>query len=97
MDKIRKDFDISINLLRNKESERKHKVYGKDLYIGDKELQLYKILKEIFVEDEYKYFYSSPNWNAYLFHEELNLSICPYCGTQFIFYLAVMKAILGLL
>lgn len=41
-------------------------------------------LKQIFY-DEYKYFYSSRLWNAYEFQKTLDINICPYCGTQFIF------------
>lgn len=90
LDKIRKKFDEDIIKIRGKEVIRDIKISrkdkdGKDIYIGKKEKKLYEILKKIFVESEYKYFYRSSGWNAYLFHQELNLSVCPYCGTQFIF------------
>ncbi|USK76210.1 HNH endonuclease [Peribacillus frigoritolerans] len=39
---------------------------------------------EIF-HKEYKYFYKSVGWNAYLFQKMLGITICPYCATQFIF------------
>ncbi|TQR14759.1 hypothetical protein [Psychrobacillus soli] len=34
---------------------------------------------------EYKYFYKSKGWNAYLYQKALGINICPYCATQFIF------------
>ncbi|WP_336663717.1 hypothetical protein [Kurthia gibsonii] len=34
---------------------------------------------------EYKYFYKSVGWNAYLYQKKLGINICPYCATQFIF------------
>ncbi|WP_413299677.1 hypothetical protein AA0X95_16505 [Bacillus sp. 1P10SD] len=39
---------------------------------------------EIF-HKEYKYFYKSVGWNAYLYQKLLGINICPYCATQFIF------------
>ncbi|OTX01003.1 hypothetical protein BK711_10205 [Bacillus thuringiensis serovar fukuokaensis] len=39
---------------------------------------------EIF-HKEYKYFYQSVGWNAYLYQKALDINICPYCATQFIF------------
>lgn len=43
-------------------------------------------LQNIFVA-EYEYFtnVTKNRWNAYQFTEELQVSVCPYCGTQFIF------------
>lgn len=35
--------------------------------------------------EEYKYFYKSAKWNAYLYQKALGINICPYCATQFIF------------
>ncbi|MCS0788229.1 hypothetical protein NX021_08600 [Cytobacillus firmus] len=48
-------------------------------------------VREKLVEDlgifqkEYKYFYKSVGWNAYLYQKILGINICPYCATQFIF------------
>lgn len=39
---------------------------------------------EVF-QNEYKYFYKSVGWNAYLYQKALGINICPYCATQFIF------------
>ncbi|WP_404275835.1 hypothetical protein [Exiguobacterium undae] len=69
---------------RLKDTEKIKKVRGRSKYNGKKERILLNDLKIIF-ENEYKHFYSAKEWNAYMFLEELNLSICPYCGSQFIF------------
>ncbi|RPF55259.1 hypothetical protein [Aquisalibacillus elongatus] len=53
--------------------------------IGKDRVNLYKKLK-IFIK-EYEYFYNSPNWNAYAFQQELDITVCPYCNTQYIFNL----------
>lgn len=53
--------------------------------IPDKKI-INKIIEslEIF-KNEYKYFYKSTGWNAYLYQKALGINICPYCATQFIF------------
>lgn len=54
----------------------------RSLYKKEKKKLIEKL--DIFLK-EYKYFYTSPNWNAYIFLKELNISVCPYCNSQFIF------------
>ncbi|SKB01318.1 hypothetical protein [Sporosarcina newyorkensis] len=64
----------------------------KDVYlyllnsIPDTQLRddLYEKIKNVF-HLEYKHFYYARKWNAYLYQKQLELTICPYCGTQFIF------------
>ena len=46
--------------------------------------RIHLILKKMF-EEEYTSFYSDPVFNAYEFQRMLDVNICPYCGTQFIF------------
>ncbi|MGG0747258.1 hypothetical protein ABE088_28720 [Priestia megaterium] len=52
--------------------------------------EIRKLLEDIFV-GEYKYFVereaaSKEAWCAYSYVKELDISICPYCNTQFTFY-----------
>lgn len=52
----------------------------------EKEMMLKSISEDLSIfQEEYKYFYKSKNWNAYLYQKELKINICPYCATQFIF------------
>ena len=60
------------------------KVWGRERYNGKKERAMLEELKEVFVK-EYNHFYDSEYWNAYIFLQELDISICPYCSSQFIF------------
>ncbi|MGE7918260.1 hypothetical protein ACQKM9_04830 [Viridibacillus sp. NPDC093762] len=78
------EYEKMMGKFRLNDNEEIKKVRGRDRWIGKKERRMLLEMKEIF-EGEYKYFYSSTNWNAYLFLNELNISICPYCSSQFIF------------
>ncbi|MFJ3387996.1 hypothetical protein [Lysinibacillus sp. NPDC086135] len=84
LDSIINRYEAIMKDFRNTDLKEKSKVRGRNIYQGAKERKLIKQLKEVFV-NEYEYFYSSKNWNAYIFLKELGVSICPYCNSQFLF------------
>ncbi|WP_313236137.1 hypothetical protein [Sporosarcina ureae] len=79
LNNIKETFDTMLSKLKRQDVKLINRKDGK----GEKEVYLYWILG-IFL-DEYKYFYDSANWNAYMFQIALDITICPYCATQFIF------------
>lgn len=78
------DYEKLMVLFRVNDTKEIKKVRGRDKHIGAKEREVLATLSDIFLK-EYKYFYSSKYWNAYIFLQELDVSICPYCCSQFIF------------
>ncbi len=84
LNSIVKEYESKLNKLRKNDTGESKKVRGRNIYRRDKERELISILSNLF-EKEYEYFYTSSEWNAYEYHRLLDISVCPYCASQFIF------------